>query len=169
MKGVNMKKETKPQKKKQTKSKDTLVSVQKDESKKKYGEFLLNQRTKTGLSMRKAAGQLGILPGVLNDTEKGRKPPFSGKSEEKLIQVLQMDEEAVFLMRDYAAMYKKAIPTDIHNYARKHSAITKLMREAPDEQTWEAILETLNPDHDMGVKEPLWNPPTIWPKDDDPS
>jgi transcriptional regulator with XRE-family HTH domain len=125
----------------------------------RYGIFLKATRMNMFKSMRSLATDMEMFPAIINDTEKGRKPPFSAEIEAKIIQILNMEPAAVTRWRDYAAMYTESIPMDIFEYIESHPALIQFIRETIHEKEWDKLLQTLGSGGIACLEGPLWTLP----------
>ena len=121
-----------------------------------FGTYLCAMRKRAGLTLRDLGKRIGFSPAYLNDVEKGRRYPFSFEKLQKLVLILELDEEEANTMFDLAGLSRNDIPADIVEYLAESEGMYKMIRELREMQTTEEdlrfMLAVLRKERESGEK-----------------
>lgn len=124
----------------------------------KFGEFVKAKRTEKGISLRKLAEELEIVPAYMSDIEKGRRYPPDKEKIYKIAEVLTLDQEETDTLFDLAA-YSRAngVSPDLSDYVMGVDNLRTALRKARDinagEDDWQRIIDMLEAENNDGGNE----------------
>lgn len=124
----------------------------------KFGEFVKAKRTEKGISLRKLAEELEIVPAYMSDIEKGRRYPPDKEKIYKIAEVLTLDQEDTNTLFDLAA-YSRAngVSPDLSDYVMGVDNLRTALRKARDinagEDDWQRIIDMLEAENNDGGNE----------------
>ena len=124
----------------------------------KFGEFVKAKRTEKGISLRKLAEELEIVPAYMSDIEKGRRYPPDTEKMYKIAEVLTLDQEETDTLFDLAA-YSRAngVSPDLSDYVMGVDNLRTALRKARDinagEDDWQRIIDMLEAENNDGGNE----------------
>lgn len=124
----------------------------------KFGEFVKAKRLEKGISLRKLAEELDIVPAYMSDIEKGRRYPPDKEKIYKITEVLTLDQEATDTLFDLAA-YSRAngVSPDLSDYVMGVDNLRTALRKARDinagEDDWQRIIDMLEAEKKDGGNE----------------
>ena len=120
-----------------------------DEKEQLFGKFIKEKRLNDPreLTLKDVSNALGLSLSMLSDIEQGRRKAFDDDRIIKFCEYLNLDENALREMRDYAAFCKHKIPADIEE-TMLHSEIGSMARHAlrlanegyGDEEDWKKFI-----------------------------
>lgn len=124
----------------------------------KFGEFVKDKRMEKGISLRKLAEELDIVPAYMSDIEKGRRYPPDKEKIYKIAEVLTLDQEETDTLFDLAA-YSRAngVSPDLSDYVMGVDNLRTALRKARDinagEDDWQRIIDMLEAEKKDGGNE----------------
>lgn len=124
----------------------------------KFGEFVKTKRMEKGISLRKLAEELDIVPAYMSDIEKGRRYPPDKEKIYKIAEVLTLDQEETDTLFDLAA-YSRAngVSPDLSDYVMGVGNLRTALRKARDinagEDDWQRIIDMLEAENNDGGNE----------------
>lgn len=124
----------------------------------KFGEFVKAKRLEKGISLRKLAEELDIVPAYMSDIEKGRRYPPDKEKIYKITEVLTLDQEETDTLFDLAA-YSRAngVSPDLSDYVMGVDNLRTALRKARDinagEDDWQRIIDMLEAEKKDGGNE----------------
>lgn len=124
----------------------------------KFGEFVKAKRMEKGISLRKLAEELEIVPAYMSDIEKGRRYPPDKEKIYKIAEVLTLDQEETDTLFDLAA-YSRAngVSPDLSDYVMGVDNLRTALRKARDinagEDDWQRIIDMLEAENNDGGNE----------------
>lgn len=124
----------------------------------KFGEFVKAKRMEKGISLRKLAEELDIVPAYMSDIEKGRRYPPDKEKIYKIAEVLTLDQEETDTLFDLAA-YSRAngVSPDLSDYVMGVDNLRTALRKARDinagEDDWQRIIDMLEAENNDGGNE----------------
>ncbi len=124
----------------------------------KFGEFVKAKRMEKGISLRKLAEELDIVPAYMSDIEKGRRYPPDKEKIYKIAEVLTLDQEETNTLFDLAA-YSRAngVSPDLSDYVMGVDNLRIALRKARDinagEDDWQRIIDMLEAENNDGGNE----------------
>lgn len=124
----------------------------------KFGEFVKAKRMEKGISLRKLAEELDIVPAYMSDIEKGRRYPPDKEKIYKIAEVLTLDQEDTDTLFDLAA-YSRAngVSPDLSDYVMGVDNLRTALRKARDinagEDDWQRIIDMLEAENNDGGNE----------------
>lgn len=124
----------------------------------KFGEFVKAKRLEKGISLRKLAEELDIVPAYMSDIEKGRRYPPDKEKIYKIAEVLTLDQEETDTLFDLAA-YSRAngVSPDLSDYVMGVDNLRTALRKARDinagEDDWQRIIDMLEAEKKDGGNE----------------
>lgn len=124
----------------------------------KFGEFVKAKRMEKGISLRKLAEELEIVPAYMSDIEKGRRYPPDKEKIYKIAEVLTLDPEETDTLFDLAA-YSRAngVSPDLSDYVMGVDNLRTALRKARDinagEDDWQRIIDMLEAENNDGGNE----------------
>lgn len=124
----------------------------------KFGEFVKAKRMEKGISLRKLAEELDIVPAYMSDIEKGRRYPPDKEKIYKIAEVLTLDQEETDTLFDLAA-YSRAngVSPDLSDYVMGVGNLRTALRKARDinagEDDWQRIIDMLEAENNDGGNE----------------
>ncbi|MCI2105512.1 MAG: helix-turn-helix domain-containing protein [Intestinimonas sp.] len=121
----------------------------------KFGEFVKAKRLVKGISLRKLAEELGIVPAYMSDIEKGRRYPPDKEKIYKIAQVLHLNEDDTNTLFDLAALSRdNGVSPDLSDYVMGVDNLRVALRKARDinagEDDWQKIIEMLEAEEKRG-------------------
>lgn len=124
----------------------------------KFGEFVKAKRMEKGISLRKLAEELDIVPAYMSDIEKGRRYPPDKEKIYKIVEVLSLNQEETDTLFDLAA-YSRAngVSPDLSDYVMGVDNLRTALRKARDinagEDDWQRIIDMLEAENKDGGNE----------------
>lgn len=124
----------------------------------KFGEFVKAKRMEKGISLRKLAEELEIVPAYMSDIEKGRRYPPDKEKIYKIAEILTLDQEETDTLFDLAA-YSRAngVSPDLSDYVMSLGNLRTALRKARDinagEDDWQRIIDMLEAENNNGGNE----------------
>lgn len=124
----------------------------------KFGEFVKAKRMEKGISLRKLAEELDIVPAYMSDIEKGRRYPPDKEKIYKIAEVLTLNQEETDTLFDLAA-YSRAngVSPDLSDYVMGVDNLRTALRKARDinagEDDWQRIIDMLEAENNDGGNE----------------
>ena len=112
----------------------------------KFGAFLKDRRTARELSIRPLAEQVGISAGHYCDIESGRRSPADRDFLDKLINILQLNDEDKQTLYDLWEKARSASPPDLTEYINESKAARIALRVAKDKASdadWQRFVNQL--------------------------
>lgn len=121
----------------------------------KFGEFVKAKRQEKGISLRKLAEELGIVPAYMSDIEKGRRYPPVKEKIYKIAEVLGLNEDDTNTLFDYAALSRdNSVSPDLSDYVMGVGNLRTALRKARDinagEDDWQKIIDMLESQEKSG-------------------
>ncbi len=112
-----------------------------------FGAYIAAKRREAGLTLREAAGHLGITPAYLCDVEKGNRSAFDLKKLRAFALMTGMSESEKERMYDLAGENRNEISPDISQYLSDNTYIFAALRTAKTlnatKDDWNTMLEEL--------------------------
>lgn len=124
----------------------------------KFGEFVKAKRLEKGISLRKLAEELDIVPAYMSDIEKGRRYPPDKDKIYKIVEILSLDQQEQDTLFDLAA-YSRAngVSPDLSDYVMGVDNLRTALRKARDinagEDDWQRIIDMLEAEKKDGGNE----------------
>ena len=95
-----------------------------------FGEYIKQKRQEKGKTLRGLADEIGIAPSYMSDIEKGKRNAPTQEYLEKLITVLELNEEERNELFDLAATSKDTIAQDLTEYVSENPNVRVALRKA---------------------------------------
>ena len=112
-----------------------------------FGEYIKQKRQEKGKTLRGLADEIGIAPSYMSDIEKGKRNAPTQEYLEKLITVLELNEEERNELFDLAATSKDTIAQDLTEYVSENPNVRVALRKAMDlklgDDEWIKIIEEM--------------------------
>ena len=113
-----------------------------------FGTFVKEKRLVKGINLRKLAELLELAPAYISDIENGNRNSPSPDKMEKLVEVLELNEDEKNEMYDLAAKDRdNTVAPDISEYVKSNDAVRVALRKARNlnlgEQEWLKIIEKM--------------------------
>lgn len=124
----------------------------------KFGEFVKAKRMEKGISLRKLAEELDIVPAYMSDIEKGRRYPPDKDKIYKIVEILSLNQQEQDTLFDLAA-YSRAngVSPDLSDYVMGVDNLRTALRKARDinagEDDWQRIIDMLESENKDGGNE----------------
>ena len=94
-----------------------------------FGEYLTNKRKEKEMSLRMLARELDISATYLSDVEKNKRNALSNEKLQKLIEILELNEEEQKELYDLAGKSKNTIPGDVEEFIKGNLQVIALLRD----------------------------------------
>ena len=112
-----------------------------------FGEFIKDKRLRARLTVREFADRLEVSAPYVTDVEKDRRNPFNKDTLEKIISILDLNEEEKTEMYDLAGDKRNEIAPDLPDYIMQHNYVSVALRTARDldagEEDWQRFVDEL--------------------------
>lgn len=112
-----------------------------------FGEYIKQKRQEKSKTLRGLADEIGIAPSYMSDIEKGKRNAPTQEYLEKLITVLELNEEERNELFDLAATSKDTIAQDLTEYVSENPNVRVALRKAMDlklgDDEWIKIIEEM--------------------------
>ena len=114
-----------------------------------FGAFIREKRTNQHITLRKLAGDLGIVPAYMSDIEKGRRYPPDKDKLFRMAELLHLAPEEQAQMFDLAAREKdEGVSQDISDYIMDDQLVRVALRAAKknnvSQEKWEQVIRLFN-------------------------
>ena len=114
-----------------------------------FGAFIREKRTNQHITLRKLAGDLGIVPAYMSDIEKGRRYPPDKEKLFRMAELLHLAPEEQAQMFDLAAREKdEGVSQDISDYIMDDPLVRVALRAAKknnvSQEKWEQVIRLFN-------------------------
>ena len=114
-----------------------------------FGAFIREKRTNQHITLRKLAGDLGIVPAYMSDIEKGRRYPPDKEKLFRMAELLHLAPEEQAQMFDLAAREKdEGVSQDISDYIMDDQLVRVALRTAKknnvSQKKWEQVIRLFN-------------------------
>ena len=112
-----------------------------------FGDYIKKKRQERNITLRAFADMVGIAPSYMSDIEKSKRNAPTQEILDKMIEVLNLNEDEKNELLDVAATSKDAIAQDLTEYVRNNSNVRIALRKAKDlnlgDDEWIRIIEEI--------------------------
>ena len=112
-----------------------------------FGEYIKQKRQERNITLRAFADMVGIAPSYMSDIEKSKRNAPTQEILDKMIEVLELNDDEKNELLDVAATSKDAIAQDLTEYVRDNSTVRVALRKAKDlnlgDDEWIRIIEEM--------------------------
>ena len=112
-----------------------------------FGDYIKKKRQERNITLRAFADMVGIAPSYMSDIEKSKRNAPTQEILDKMIEVLNLNENEKNELLDVAATSKDAIAQDLTEYVRNNSNVRIALRKAKDlnlgDDEWIRIIEEI--------------------------
>ncbi len=112
-----------------------------------FGEYIKQKRQEKNITLRAFADMVGIAPSYMSDIEKSKRNAPTQEILDKMIEVLNLNEDEKNELLDVAATSKDAIAQDLTEYVSENPNVRVALRKAKDlnlgDDEWIRIIEEM--------------------------
>ena len=112
-----------------------------------FGEYIKQKRQERNITLRAFADMVGIAPSYMSDIEKSKRNAPTQEILDKMIEVLNLNDDEKNELLDVAATSKDAIAQDLTKYVSENPNVRVALRKAKDlnigDDEWIKIIEEM--------------------------